>query len=519
MAKQVQFLFFISAFLVASPNNIIFAQEWPGIADSIYSVALQENRTFHVIMPKGKPPEAQDSLYDVLYVLDGDSYKEKVPAIHDWLVTSEFAPPAIIVLVPVMYVNGIDQRFRDFTPAAVTGQEIPGRDTGGADKLFSFLKDELLPHIESKYPSNGKNLLMGSSLSGLFVTYAFLLEPNLFQSYIASDPSLWWDNYHIHDLAEEKLPGFSEVKSTFWMSGNDDSYEEQGPKKMDSLFKVHDANHTKWKSVSYANETHFSVGYKTFYDGLKFSYFGYNTKFPTYHPMNGILEKDKPITIRVFSVPPNTGFRYTTDGSLPQGHSKKIVLNDNITVNAPAKLKIKSFPNRDEYQQLEEGSFNIGLLMPDKRKLKAGKKPELTYTFFTGDWDVFPGPDTLNPAHKELIGQGFDFNAHEGGSDALHLVEGLFEVSEDGYYVFGTITNGGAKLYVGGQKLIDTDKGDEMEQSFVVPLQKGYYSLRLELLWKEGFSDSDLDFRCFRQINGVDEWWKTEFFILPERAK
>jgi predicted alpha/beta superfamily hydrolase len=36
--------------------------------------------------------------------------------------------------------------------------------------------------------------VMGESLAGLFVAETFLRQPDMFDGYIAIDPSLWWDN-------------------------------------------------------------------------------------------------------------------------------------------------------------------------------------------------------------------------------------------------------------------------------------------------------------------------------------
>ena len=42
---------------------------------------------------------------------------------------------------------------------------------------------------------------MGESLAGLFVMETFLLEQDLFDTYIAIDPSLWWNNQKLASSA------------------------------------------------------------------------------------------------------------------------------------------------------------------------------------------------------------------------------------------------------------------------------------------------------------------------------
>ena len=46
---------------------------------------------------------------------------------------------------------------------------------------------------------------MGESLAGLFVVETFFLEPELFDTYIAIDPSLWWNNQKLVEDSAARL--------------------------------------------------------------------------------------------------------------------------------------------------------------------------------------------------------------------------------------------------------------------------------------------------------------------------
>jgi len=82
-------------------------------------------------------------------------------------------------------------RTRDYTPTAGAGMP-PG---GGSAAFLAFLKDELVPLVESRYRADPtRRGLGGHSLGGLFATYALLHEPGLFTRYWLGSPSLWWDN-------------------------------------------------------------------------------------------------------------------------------------------------------------------------------------------------------------------------------------------------------------------------------------------------------------------------------------
>lgn len=85
-----------------------------------------------------------------------------------------------------------DAWIQEFEPQYV------GKKVGGADQFLNFLQEELMPFVQSVVPVDGKReYLIGHSLSGLFVSYVYLEQPDLFDGYIAMSPSLWWANENI----------------------------------------------------------------------------------------------------------------------------------------------------------------------------------------------------------------------------------------------------------------------------------------------------------------------------------
>lgn len=82
--------------------------------------------------------------------------------------------------VPEMIVIGIEnaQRERDF-----------GSDS---DRFWQFVADELIPLVKKQYRCSDFRILVGHSLSGLAVVSALNKHTELFNAYIAHDPSLWW---------------------------------------------------------------------------------------------------------------------------------------------------------------------------------------------------------------------------------------------------------------------------------------------------------------------------------------
>ncbi len=161
-----------------------------------------EYRIF-ISKPAGdRPPNG----YPVVYVLDGNSW---------FGVTAELArvnEPEIgkVLVVGVGYVTeGFSdvQRFLDMTlPGPIATPPLPDLPElryGGADRFLDFIENDLKPMIQREYFTDpARQVLFGHSLGGLFALHVLFIRPGAFSAYIASSPSIHWNDGAI--LAEEK---------------------------------------------------------------------------------------------------------------------------------------------------------------------------------------------------------------------------------------------------------------------------------------------------------------------------
>ncbi|KAK3365438.1 Alpha/Beta hydrolase protein [Podospora didyma] len=79
------------------------------------------------------------------------------------------------------------------------------RDTppSGADDFIEFIDGAVRPWVRSNlFPSVSftRHALFGHSLGGLFVTYALIAQPDLFDTFLIASPAIFWNNGSI--LAE-----------------------------------------------------------------------------------------------------------------------------------------------------------------------------------------------------------------------------------------------------------------------------------------------------------------------------
>jgi uncharacterized protein len=77
--------------------------------------------------------------------------------------------------------------------------------------------------VKRRYRTTAETAIVGESLAGLFVVETLLLEPDLFDTYIALDPSLWWNNQTLVGAAGALLRARPQLAKTLYLaSSNED---------------------------------------------------------------------------------------------------------------------------------------------------------------------------------------------------------------------------------------------------------------------------------------------------------
>ncbi len=140
--------------------------------------------------------------FPVIYLLDAQWDFPLLNAIYGEQYFDGFIPDAIVVGITWggKNPNPDSLRVTDFTPTK-TMQDPTG---GGAKKFLSFIKEELIPFIDSKFKTKKDDrTLMGSSLGGLFTLYALFNDPTVFKNYVLTSPAIQWDNGIINSYMEK----------------------------------------------------------------------------------------------------------------------------------------------------------------------------------------------------------------------------------------------------------------------------------------------------------------------------
>lgn len=272
-----------------------------GTVDTMQSTILNEKRKLLIYLPnRGQNGLMTQQRYPVLYLLDGDAFFNAVVSTVQFLsqVNGNTACPEMIV-VGISNTN----RNRDLTPTKPGDdpmlknipQSAVASNMGGGEAFLSFIEKELIPFIDTKYPTQPYKLLMGHSYGGLTVMNALVNHTKLFNSYIAVDPSLWWDDLRFLKEIKSKLAGKNLTGTILYFSIAHTFNEEMSIKKaekdtsidtrgvraeldMDRFLKDGNAKGLRYASKYYDNDTHGTVTLGTANDALHYIFADYQYK-------------------------------------------------------------------------------------------------------------------------------------------------------------------------------------------------------------------------------------------------
>ncbi|WP_142688404.1 alpha/beta hydrolase-fold protein [Chitinophaga polysaccharea] len=469
------------------------SQDISPVKDSLFSTVLKETRPINVVFPKNYNP-ASPGEYEVIYCLGDipDFLKEE----WNMLQWEGFIPKNMILVgIPDFILNGVNMRERDLAPTKT------GANSGEAVRFLQFFRDELMPYISKRYHAKpGGHTLYGGSMGGLFVMYTFLTAPGLFTSYIAIDPSLWWDDFYLHKLAAERFARRDTLDNTLFIAGREGAaFQFMGVAGMDSILKAKAPAGLDWKCVQYSNETHYSTNFKGFWEGMKFSYGGFYAStggYPTSRkivikPDKGIVLSNKPFKLICYNLAADAYLHYTTDGTAPGISSPRITGEETaITINGDSKVIVASLGKRKEYNRSASAFFQMGEVFTAVR-MPAGARPGgLRYKYYEGNWDTIPDAGKLKLVETGIATADFNLNKVSKKDNYALVNEGYIQISEPGYYIFEMGTgNEHTKVYLNNRLILGAHFKTGEGESFMVPLEKGFYPLRISYLHKKGGDD------------------------------
>jgi predicted alpha/beta superfamily hydrolase len=200
---------------------------------TIESKTLNETRRINVYLPPGYQ-EAGEVRFPVLYMPDGGMAEDflHVAGLVQVGVGNGTMRPFVLV--------GIEntERRRDMTgPTEKAEDKKIAPRVGGSAAFREFVRTELMPEVKARYRTTEETAVVGESLAGLWVLETFVLEPELFDTYLAFDPSVWWNGDALVAAAEKPLPNESKLEKTVFIATSAEGTPELAERFVENLKK------------------------------------------------------------------------------------------------------------------------------------------------------------------------------------------------------------------------------------------------------------------------------------------
>ena len=218
------------------------------------SKVLKEDRRINVYLPAAY--FEGEARLPVLYMPDGG-------------IDEDF--PHVMGLVQILSANGSmrpfilvgiknTERRRDLTgPTNDPEDKKVAPRVGGSATFRAFIRDELMPEIGKRYRTTTERAIIGESLAGLFVVETMVREPALFDSYIAVDPSLWWNQGELAKLAEARFRQKPEVKASLFLAGSGKEGNGNVVTAFAEMLAKAAPKSLKWHHEPMPDETHLTI--------------------------------------------------------------------------------------------------------------------------------------------------------------------------------------------------------------------------------------------------------------------
>jgi predicted alpha/beta superfamily hydrolase len=221
----------------------------------IESKALGEKRRINVYLPPGYV-ESPELRLPVLYMPDGglaEDFLHIAGLVQVTVGNGTMRPFALV---------GIEstERRRDLTgPTRSEEDKKVAKVVGKSAAFRAFLRDELMPRINRRYRTTKETAIVGESFAGLFVVETFLTEPRLFDTYVAIDPSLWWDEQELVKGAADRLRSWPGLAKTLYLAQSSEEKVEGVAKRLAGVFRAHAPPEVRWHFKSWPDEKHATV--------------------------------------------------------------------------------------------------------------------------------------------------------------------------------------------------------------------------------------------------------------------
>jgi hypothetical protein len=226
-----------------------------GESFTLASKVLGETRRINVYLPAGYAEQPATRL-PVLYMPDGGLGEDflHVAGLLQVSIGNGTMRPFILV--------GIEntQRRRDLTPPTDNAEDRKVAPVvGGAANFRAFLRDELMPEIARRYRTTDETAIVGESFAGLFILDTLVQAPELFDTYLAFDPSLWWNDNASMRGFRAFLKAHPDLKARLFIAHSGEPTIASLAVWLPAILREDAPKGLQWRYLSLPDETHATI--------------------------------------------------------------------------------------------------------------------------------------------------------------------------------------------------------------------------------------------------------------------
>lgn len=210
----------------------------------------------------------------VVLVLDGDDQFRFAAETAEELERSKEIAPLVLVGVGYggSYRSPLNRRVRDYTPTQPKDEPMPG---GGAAAFHAFLEQKLMPELRRRLEVRADNVaLTGHSLGSLFGLYAMAQTTPIFDRFLISSPSIWWDDRAVlNDVRSAATHPIEKPVKAFISVGEADTPSMTGDLKLlEDELRAHPRAGLQYVFERFPEKDHYNVLPTAFRAGLSWLY-------------------------------------------------------------------------------------------------------------------------------------------------------------------------------------------------------------------------------------------------------
>ncbi|HDS08014.1 MAG TPA: alpha/beta hydrolase [Bacteroides sp.] len=254
-------------FLVASIVVLAYparAQQLPdsvyvktGFITSIRSEHLDQERKLFIHLPVDYDSSQP---FPLVILLDGEASFKAFASATELMNWQKLIPSCIVVGIP-----NVDRNL-DYAPYL---ERVP--NSGRAEKMIAFYKEELFPFLESRF-NIGMKIIWGHSFLGFFTIYVMLEEPELFDAYLATSPVFrFLDQVFDPETMFDKV---SDNEVRFYMSLGGEELVTEATRNFALKLESDAPDSLIWEFSVKPDKTHDSNAIIGYMDGLEFVFTG-----------------------------------------------------------------------------------------------------------------------------------------------------------------------------------------------------------------------------------------------------